>query len=48
MILFLETLKLFYYKIPIIPQELYVKYKRFVLNEMMGKKESVFFVLKQK
>jgi predicted nucleotidyltransferase len=44
----LYLLKLFYYKIPIIPQELYVKYKRFVLNEMMGKKESVFFVLKQK
>jgi hypothetical protein len=43
----LYLLKLFYYKFPIIPKEMYIKCKRFVLNEMMGKKESVFFILKQ-
>ena len=43
----LYLLKLLYYQIPIIPKNKYIEWKRYVLNVMMGKKESVFFVLKQ-
>jgi tRNA nucleotidyltransferase (CCA-adding enzyme) len=39
-------LKLFHYTIPIIPKPKYVVYKRYILNDLMVAKESVFFVLK--
>jgi predicted nucleotidyltransferase len=45
--LLLYLLKLFYYQIPLIPKNIYVELKRYVLNEMMVKKESVFLLLKQ-
>jgi predicted nucleotidyltransferase len=43
----LYLLKLFYYQIPLLPKKTYTNLKRYVLNEMMGKKESVFFLMKQ-
>jgi hypothetical protein len=42
----LYLLKLCYYHIPLLSKETYVEYKRYILNEMMGHKESVFYVLK--
>ena len=45
--LLLYLLKLFYYQIPLIPKNIDVELKRYVLNEMMVKKESVFLLLKQ-
>jgi predicted nucleotidyltransferase len=44
--LFLTPLKYFHYQIPIIPLSLYSRIKRLILNEVMGKKETVFFALK--
>jgi len=43
----LFLLKTFYYQLPLLPTKLYSDLKRYVLNELMGKKETVFFVLKQ-
>ena len=43
----LYLLKLFYYTIPLLPLKKYDELKRYILNEMMVKKESVFFKLKQ-
>ncbi len=43
----LLLLKLFYYQLPLIPTDLYLKCKRYVLNDMMGKKESVFHLIRQ-
>jgi predicted nucleotidyltransferase len=43
----LYLLKLFYYTIPLIPLKKYDQLKRYILNEMMVKKESVFFKIKQ-
>ncbi len=43
----LYLLKLLYYQIPLLPTQTYVNWKRFVLNELICKKESVFFLLKQ-
>lgn len=42
----LFLLKLFYYYIPILPKSYYAHLKRKVLNEIVDKKETVFFVLK--
>ena len=42
----LHLLKLFYYTIPLLPLKKYDELKRYILNEMMVKKESVFFKLK--
>ena len=42
----LFLIKLFYYQIPLLPKDTYNSLKRTVLNELMGKKESVFIVLK--
>lgn len=44
----LFLLKLFYYRWQIMPKDFYVKWKRYVLNDMMAKKESVFYLIKQK
>ncbi len=44
----LLLLKLFYYQVPLIPTVFYLKCKRYVLNDMMGKKESVFHLIRQK
>lgn len=44
----LYILKTFYYHIPLLPQKTYVNLKRIILNDLMGKKESVFFVLRKK
>lgn len=44
----LLLLKLFYYQIPLLPKKMYIESKRYVLNEMMGKKESVFFLMDNK
>jgi predicted nucleotidyltransferase len=41
----LYLLKLFYYKLSLLPAQTYIYLKRIVLNDLMGKKESVFFVL---
>jgi len=43
----LNILKVIYYKIPILSQKSYLKCKSFILNDMMGKKDSVFYLLKQ-
>lgn len=43
----LYILKTFYYHIPLLPQKTYINLKRIILNDLMGKKESVFFVLKK-
>jgi hypothetical protein len=43
----LILLKLFYYQLPLIPTDFYLKCKRYVLNDMMGKKESVFHLIRQ-
>lgn len=43
----LYLLKLFYYQLTLLPKDIYVQLKRYVLNEMMVKKESVFLLLKQ-
>lgn len=40
-------LKLFYYQYPIISTKFYQNCKRFILNDMMGQKNSLFFLLKQ-
>jgi predicted nucleotidyltransferase len=42
----LYLLKLFYYKIPLLSKDSYMRYKRKILNEIIAKKESVFFVMK--
>jgi predicted nucleotidyltransferase len=44
----LYILKTFYYHIPLLPEKTYINLKRIILNDLMGKKESVFFVLKKK
>ena len=41
----LYILKTFYYHIPLLPEKTYINLKRIILNELMEKKESVFFVL---
>jgi predicted nucleotidyltransferase len=43
----LYILKTFYYHIPLLPQKTYINLKRIILNDLMGKKDSVFFVLKK-
>ena len=43
----LYLLKLFYYQIPLIPSNIYKTLKRYVLNVLFVKKESVFFLIKQ-
>lgn len=40
-------LKLFYYQIPLLPTQTYVELKRYIMNNLMCKKESVYFLLKQ-
>jgi hypothetical protein len=42
----LYLLKLFYYQIPIIPKQTYIDFKRYIMNELMGKKESAYFLIK--
>ena len=44
----LLLLKLFYYQLPLIPTVFYLKCKRYVLNDMMGKTESVFHLIRHK
>lgn len=41
----LKILKFFYYQLPILPSKLYSRIKRFILNDLMGKKETVFITL---
>lgn len=43
----LYILKTFYYHIPLLPQKTYINLKRIILNDLMGKKDSVFFVLRK-
>jgi hypothetical protein len=43
----LLLLKLFYYQLPLLPTKCYLKCKGFILNDMMGKYESVFYLIKQ-
>ena len=43
----LYLLKLFFYQIPLIPSPMYIQLKRYILNKMMVKKESVYFIMKQ-
>lgn len=40
-------LKTFYYQIQLLPKKTYIELKRYIMNEMICKKESVYFVLKQ-
>ena len=42
----LFLLKFFYYYVPLLPKNYYAHLKRKVLNEIVDKKETVFFVLK--
>ena len=39
-------LKLFYYQIPLINKQNYAELKRYIMNELITKKESVYYVLK--
>lgn len=41
----LYILKTFYYKIPIIPKSTYTNMKRYIMNDLITKKESVFMLL---
>lgn len=41
-------LKILYYQINILPKNIYVELKRYIMNDLITKKESVFFLLKQK
>ena len=41
----LYILKLFYYQIPLINRQTYVELKRYIMNELITKKESVYYVL---
>jgi predicted nucleotidyltransferase len=41
----LLIIKFFYYRIPIIPTNIYVKLKRLIYNDLMGKKDSLFMLL---
>jgi predicted nucleotidyltransferase len=44
----LFILKTFYYTIPLLPSNIYVKYKRYIFNTLMlNKQNSVFFLIKQ-
>lgn len=43
----LLLLKLFYYQLPLLPTDFYLRWKRYILNDMMGKKESVFHLIRQ-
>lgn len=40
-------LKTFYYQIPLLPKKTYIELKRYIMNEIICKKESVYFLLKQ-
>jgi predicted nucleotidyltransferase len=42
----LHIVKLFYYKIPLLPTQTYIYLKRTILNDLMGKKDSIFYLLK--
>jgi predicted nucleotidyltransferase len=42
----LYILKLFYYRIPLLSKNTYTRIKRYIMNELMGQKESAFFVVK--
>ena len=42
----LYILKMFYYKVPILSSKTYAAYKRFLFNDLLVKKDSVFFLLK--
>jgi predicted nucleotidyltransferase len=41
-------LKFLYYRLQILPSDIYSKAKRYIMNEMIDKKESVFFLLSTK
>ena len=41
----LYILKLFYYQIPLINRQTYIELKRYIMNELISKKESVSYVL---
>jgi hypothetical protein len=43
----LNVLKILYYQIPLLPKSTFMSLKRYILNDMMGKKETVFYLLKQ-
>jgi hypothetical protein len=46
--LLLYILKFFFYQVPILPGKIYAKWKRFVLNTLMGQDDSKFLVLDSK
>jgi hypothetical protein len=43
----LNVLKLLYYQIPLLPKSTFIELKRYILNDMMCKRGSVFYLLKQ-
>jgi hypothetical protein len=43
----LNVLKFLYYQIPLLPKSTFIELKRYILNDMIGKKDSVFYLLKQ-
>jgi tRNA nucleotidyltransferase (CCA-adding enzyme) len=43
----LNVLKILYYQIPLLPTNTFLICKRYILNDMIGKKENVFYLLKQ-
>jgi len=43
----LYLLKLFYYQIPLLPTQTYVELKRYIMNVLMGKKESLYMLIKE-
>jgi predicted nucleotidyltransferase len=43
----LYVLKLFYYKIPLLPTQTYNELKRYIMNELMCKKESLYMLIKE-
>lgn len=41
------VLKLLYYQIPILPKKVYVELKRYIMNELIDKKETVYYLVKE-
>jgi predicted nucleotidyltransferase len=42
----LYLLKLFYYQIPLLPKSTYIELKRYIMNDLISKKESVYILIK--
>jgi predicted nucleotidyltransferase len=43
----LYILKFFYYRVPLVSKETYQEFKRYIMDVLMGEKDSIFFVVKK-